>query len=408
MKRIKQVIVVVGIVLCICFPSIVFANTEAPDYIAGVRDGNGQGVEQGAIYGQEAARKEKKNLWSADIPNNARIRKTYNLERETNEYGLGFIKGFMESFEKSYKDAYRKTNLELIQTQTETFTELTMRAGKLASSDGVLQLEIEEGTLFLQNYLAAERVKDIKEIPKTCKMHSYPYHIKIGNTGGTIFPEKPMKLVFEYYGNQKAGIYEYKNNRWIYLHTLKEDTLLYTMIDQKTYKGGTYIVLVDTALQKFNDLEAHWAEEEIETFLWNRYINGYANGTFQPDHIVTRGEFVMILDQIKGWDKQTEIDIMKIFEDYSVIGASQKHALAYAVEKGYIKGYGDQTIRPDMPISYIEMEHIMKRVLNNPHFKWETTAQKMMEKKGIISKSFESKKQWVTRAEIIYMLSLNL
>ncbi|BCG57511.1 S-layer homology domain-containing protein [Paenibacillus sp. URB8-2] len=36
-----------------------------------------------------------------------------------------------------------------------------------------------------------------------------------------------------------------------------------------------------------NDINRHWAEEEIKEWIGNGLISGYADRTFQPDKVIT-------------------------------------------------------------------------------------------------------------------------
>ena len=53
-----------------------------------------------------------------------------------------------------------------------------------------------------------------------------------------------------------------------------------------------------TALAGFTDTSGHWAESAISK--WSEeygILQGYADGTFQPDSPITRGAFAVILDR---------------------------------------------------------------------------------------------------------------
>ncbi len=50
----------------------------------------------------------------------------------------------------------------------------------------------------------------------------------------------------------------------------------------------------------FSDIANHWAEAEIRRAQSDGYLNGYADGTFRPDRILTRAEAVVILNKLLG------------------------------------------------------------------------------------------------------------
>ena len=51
---------------------------------------------------------------------------------------------------------------------------------------------------------------------------------------------------------------------------------------------------------KFSDVGGHWAQDVIERYAENGYINGYPDGTFKPDNGVTVAEFCRIVSAVKG------------------------------------------------------------------------------------------------------------
>ncbi|UJF31315.1 RCC1 domain-containing protein [Paenibacillus hexagrammi] len=53
--------------------------------------------------------------------------------------------------------------------------------------------------------------------------------------------------------------------------------------------------LVPGLTDTYNDISGHWAETAIEEAAAKGYINGYDDGSFKPDHTITRAEFVKML-----------------------------------------------------------------------------------------------------------------
>lgn len=48
-------------------------------------------------------------------------------------------------------------------------------------------------------------------------------------------------------------------------------------------------------VKNFNDVKGHWANTYISSLTAKGYLNGYPDGTFKPDHTMTRAEFVTAL-----------------------------------------------------------------------------------------------------------------
>ena len=51
-----------------------------------------------------------------------------------------------------------------------------------------------------------------------------------------------------------------------------------------------------------SDLYGHWAQAEIESLIESGVVQGYPDGSFQPDRLVTRAEFVTILNRAAKLD----------------------------------------------------------------------------------------------------------
>ena len=71
---------------------------------------------------------------------------------------------------------------------------------------------------------------------------------------------------------------------------------------------------------------------------------------------------------------------------------------------GYISGYPDKTFRVNKPITYKEVENIMKRITDTEKFYWSNYSSKMLYEKNYRSKSISNKNNKITRAEVVYML----
>lgn len=47
------------------------------------------------------------------------------------------------------------------------------------------------------------------------------------------------------------------------------------------------------AAQLGKDLEGHWAESQLQTWINQGNLNGYADGTVKPNQSISRAEFVL-------------------------------------------------------------------------------------------------------------------
>ncbi|WP_187274027.1 S-layer homology domain-containing protein [Paenibacillus sp. N3.4] len=101
-----------------------------------------------------------------------------------------------------------------------------------------------------------------------------------------------------------------------------------------------------------SDITGHWAEVSIKKAVNSGIVNGYPDGTFKPNHTVTREEFaVMLMNTLKP---QGEGAVLT-FTDTAKIGNWAQKAVAQAFQAGIIKGYEDGSFRPEAEITRAEM-----------------------------------------------------
>ncbi len=110
----------------------------------------------------------------------------------------------------------------------------------------------------------------------------------------------------------------------------------------------------------FSDISGHWAESDIKKAAQSGIVIGYENGTFKPNSIVTRAEFVVML--MKALKPQEEA-VRPTFTDSAKIGTWAQQAVGQAVQLGIVKGYPDGSFRPDAEITRAEMAVMIIKAL---------------------------------------------
>ena len=120
-------------------------------------------------------------------------------------------------------------------------------------------------------------------------------------------------------------------------------------------------------IKNFSDIDNSGYREGIELAAAKGIINGYADGTFKPDAQVTRAQFITMLYRVAGSPEveipegKTEIELG--FTDADTISDVYKKAVAWGVQNGIIKGYEDNTFRPNQAISRAQMATMLYRYL---------------------------------------------
>lgn len=94
-----------------------------------------------------------------------------------------------------------------------------------------------------------------------------------------------------------------------------------------------------------NDIVGHWAESQIKDFINKGYVNGYPDGTFNPNGSIKRSEFVKILNRVFGLTTKNG----KVFND--TVNHWAKDEIDIAVTNGVCQGTSATTFEPDAPIT---------------------------------------------------------
>ena len=111
------------------------------------------------------------------------------------------------------------------------------------------------------------------------------------------------------------------------------------------------------------DVDGHWAEVYIRQGVWSRYIDGYPDGFFYPDRYVSRAEFLKMLVTARTAEvlsRPSAADWEPPFADMRRHWAAA--FLEQALRNGWILGEEEgEAFRPDDPITREEMARWISR-----------------------------------------------
>ncbi|MDD4548889.1 MAG: S-layer homology domain-containing protein [Syntrophomonadaceae bacterium] len=93
----------------------------------------------------------------------------------------------------------------------------------------------------------------------------------------------------------------------------------------------------------FNDTANHWAKDYIAVAAANGIVNGYSDTQFGPDDLITREQMAVMIVKAA---KLTAATDETAFADNAKISAWAKGAVATATQNNIIKGYPDNTVKP--------------------------------------------------------------
>ncbi|MCR8635724.1 asparaginase domain-containing protein [Paenibacillus radicis (ex Xue et al. 2023)] len=183
--------------------------------------------------------------------------------------------------------------------------------------------------------------------------------------------DKPVTISFLFdpakvEANQHPSVFYYDEEKktWIEIGGTVQDNQIKVDVDHFT-KFAVFAVenkAAETTEGKpsFSDTTGHWAEAAIKWASSQNIVSGYPDGSFKPDHSVTRAEFtLMLMNVLKPQGEGRALELT----DKDTIGAWAQKAVAQSVEAGIIKGYEDGTFRPNTQINRAELVSMIAAAL---------------------------------------------
>lgn len=139
-----------------------------------------------------------------------------------------------------------------------------------------------------------------------------------------------------------------------------------------TFQADQNMTRAETAQMFFNLLEkpvkgsssfsdvsvSDWFAEAVGALADLKIIEGYPDGTFDPQRAVSRAEFVMMASRFFKMEPAEPADFSDVGENSWYAGV-----VASAAAAGWITGYPDGTFRPENPVSRGEVTVMTNRVL---------------------------------------------
>jgi hypothetical protein len=109
------------------------------------------------------------------------------------------------------------------------------------------------------------------------------------------------------------------------------------------------------ATQTFTDVEeSDWFYSPLLVARQQGIASGYPDGSFHPEAEISRQDVVVLLLMLAKVQVLADYEPLLNFTDENQIGPYARNAVALAVEKEYLQGYGDATLRPENAITIAE------------------------------------------------------
>jgi len=131
------------------------------------------------------------------------------------------------------------------------------------------------------------------------------------------------------------------------LNKLSKVSIIAVIIGTLSFTGSVF------AKVSFSDTGSHWASQSIDSAVTAGYVQGYEDGTFQPENNVTRAEFVtMLVRALKIPVAESGANV----EWYDGFVSS-------ATDVGFLQDGDFKSQEMNEPITRVEMSHVIARAL---------------------------------------------
>lgn len=107
-----------------------------------------------------------------------------------------------------------------------------------------------------------------------------------------------------------------------------------------------------------SDISGHWSEKEMKKWISNGLLTGYSDGSYQPDHSISRAEYFTLVNRSFHFTKEAAVSFTDLNASHWAFAE-----IARAKAAGYADGYPDGTIQPDQQISREEAAVVLTNVL---------------------------------------------
>lgn len=149
--------------------------------------------------------------------------------------------------------------------------------------------------------------------------------------------------------------YDEATGSWVSLGGTVSGNTISVTIDHFTKFAVMAQQIEEEPVISLNDITGHWAEGSIKQLVASGAITGYSDGSFKPDNDITRAEFATVL--VKAFELAPQSG--KVFTDTGKHWA--KDFIATAASNGIVKGYDDVTFGPDDLITREQMAVMIVR-----------------------------------------------
>ncbi|MBQ3378425.1 MAG: S-layer homology domain-containing protein [Clostridia bacterium] len=121
--------------------------------------------------------------------------------------------------------------------------------------------------------------------------------------------------------------------------------------------------MLPVAAMAASDIDGHWAQQAMQSFIDDGYLKGYEEGTYGPDVSISRAEYAALINRVTGLS-----DASASLDAYTDVSPEQWFYtdIKTALTAGYMNGTSPTTMSPMNTITREQAVTMVARVLNLP------------------------------------------
>lgn len=339
----------------------------------------------------------------------------YNLDRESDDYELAFINGFTEAYKQAYTAHYQASNKEMELKNAnyqmvsmfestivfDRFVSHTISGATTTESQNRAWLEFPLGSIYEDTYVGLHRKQNTFGDSKgSYEPVSHMYAVSVANTSGSMSLYQPVTLNFFYSGSERVGVYQWLNDRWVYVPTKIDFDSVSIELPTGNYKGGSYALFIDNSYKVPSDIAFSWARNDIITSIRRGHLA--ETSTFRPTSAMTKLEFADLLYRTMSY-RVAKPNVTYTIADSDQLG-SYKTAVEYVLATRFMFLDSNDKFNPNQLITYKDVEKVIGSMLLT-NFSYNELASKMLYEKYARSPYLINKNGTIQRAEVIYALN---
>jgi DMSO/TMAO reductase YedYZ molybdopterin-dependent catalytic subunit len=237
-------------------------------------------------------------------------------------------------------------------TEAGPSNKITVSKGGTVSFGSEASIEIPAGAITNTDVeVVIKKVTAPPAAPAGCMLLGSVYEFSVDGKDSYSFARSvTIKLSFDpgaISAGETPAVYYYDEDtgHWVNIGGTVSGNTVTVQVDHFT----KFAVMSAMKEQTLTDITGHWAIDNINRLVALGAINGYPDGTFRPDHTITRAEFASLLVQAFKFENMDG----KTFADTA--GHWSEDYITTATAHGLVSGYNDGAFGPDDLITREQM-----------------------------------------------------